>query len=63
MEVAEAVMIDYLMDCFVSAIIKYDDPGEELDSIDERMVSFISSNYKNAYHYHAKENGRGKTLS
>ena len=57
MEVAEAVMIDYLMDCFVSAIIKYDDPGEELDSIDERMVSFISSNYKNAYHYHAK----GKT--
>lgn len=57
MEVAEAVMIDYLMDRFVRPIIKYDDPKEELDSIDERMVSFISSNYKNAYHYHAN----GKT--
>lgn len=57
MEVAEAVMIDYLMDRFVGPIIKYDDPKAELDSIDERMVYFISSNYKNAYHYHAK----GKT--
>lgn len=57
MEVAEAVMIDYLMDRFVEPIIKYDDPKAELDSIDERMVYFISSNYKNAYHYHAN----GKT--
>lgn len=57
MEVAEAVMIDYLMDRFVGPIIKYDDPKAELDSIDERMVYFISSNYKNAYHYHAN----GKT--
>lgn len=54
MEVAEAGMIDYLMDCFVTAIIKYDDEDARLDSIDKRMVSFISSNYKNAYHYHAK---------
>lgn len=60
MEVAEAVMIDYLMDCFVSAIIKYDDPGEELDSIDERMVSFISSNYKMPIIIMQRKNGRGK---
>ena len=53
MEVAEAAMIDFLMDKFVSAVLKYDDKGEKLGSIDARMVSFISSNYKNAYHYHA----------
>lgn len=52
MEVAEAAMLDFFMDKFVSAIIKYDD-AEKLDSIDIRMISFISSNYKKAYHYHA----------
>lgn len=57
MEVAEATMIDYLMDKFVRAAVKYDDKEEKLDSIDLRMVSFISSNYKKAYHYH----GKGKT--
>lgn len=54
MEVAEAAILDYLMDKFMTAIVKYDDPTEKLDSIDERMVSFISSNYKRAYHYHAE---------
>ena len=53
MEVAEAAMINFLMDRFVGAIVKYDDAAGRLDSIDERMVSFISSNYKKAYHYHA----------
>ena len=53
MEVAEAAMIDFLMDKFVTAIVKYDDKTQTLDSIDRRMVSFISGNYKSAYHYHA----------
>ena len=53
MEVAESAMINDLMDKFVSAIIKYDDKEQNLNSIDLRMVSFISSNYKSAYHYHA----------
>ena len=57
MEVAEAAMIDFLMEKFVTAVIYYDVPGQKLDSIDQRMVSFISSNYKKAYHYHS----RGKT--
>lgn len=57
MEVAEAAMIDFLMDKFVTAIIRYDDEKEKLDSIDLRMVSFISDNYRKAYHYHAE----GKT--
>lgn len=53
MEVAESAMIDFLMDKFITAIIKYDDKQEKLGTIDSRMVSFISSNYKKAYHYHA----------
>lgn len=54
MEVAEASMLDFLLSKFMKAVIKYDDPEEKLDSIDERMVSFISNNYKQAYHYHAR---------
>ena len=54
MEVTEATMLDFLLDKFITAIIKYDDKTQKLDSIDERMVSFISSNYKKAYHYHAR---------
>ncbi len=52
MEVAEAVMIDYLMDRFTEAALFYDD-GEQ-SAMDKRLISFISSNYKNAYHYHAR---------
>lgn len=54
MEVAEATMIDYLMDRFVSAVIKYDDKEEKMGTMNIRMVSFISSNYKNAYHFQAQ---------
>ena len=43
----------FLMDRFVKAAIKYD-TGQKMDSIDVRMMAFISDNYKNAYHYHAK---------
>lgn len=52
-EVREGVMLDYLMDRFVGAILNYDTPGVKLDTVDKRLISFISSNYKNAYHYHA----------
>ena len=51
MEVKEAVMLDNLMDRFMGAIIKYDDPAQKLNSIEERLVSFISNNYKKAYRY------------
>ena len=54
MELVESGIIDYLMDSFVRAVINYDDEDDRLDSIDRRLVYFISSNYKEAYHYHAK---------
>ena len=55
MEVKEAVMLDNLLDRFVGAAIKYDDPTQKLNSIEERLISFISNNYKKAYRYHAEE--------
>ncbi len=54
MEVSESSVLDYLLGKFVPAVIGYDDPHEELGTIDTKLVSFISSNYKRAYHTHAK---------
>lgn len=54
MEVAEEAVLDFLMDKFMHAIISYDDEPQKLESIDIRMISFISSNYKNAYHVQAE---------
>ncbi len=56
MEVSEAVILDFLMDKLVHAVLYYD-TGDKLDSIDSRVVSFISDNYKNAYKLQAE----GKT--
>ena len=57
MEVTESVMLSDLLDKFMTAIIKYDDPSQKLNSMDLRIVSFISDNYKRAYHCQAE----GKT--
>lgn len=53
MEVTESVIVHFLMDKFVGAIIYYDTDWK-LNSIEKRLVSFISENYRNAYHCHAK---------
>lgn len=62
MEVTEAVILDYLMDRFMDAAIKYDDPSEELDSIERRMIYFISGNYKSTYHYYSHGKGEKERL-
>ena len=62
MEVQEAVMLDHLLERFVTAAIKYDDREAHLNSIDERMILFISSNYKKAYHYHAEGKSEAERL-
>ncbi len=53
MEVAESVILDFLMDKFMKAVLYYD-TDQKLNEIDKRVVSFISENYKSAYHYHAE---------
>ena len=50
------------MDQFVTAVIAYDDRSQKLDPIALRMVSFISSNYKKAYHYHANGKDEAEKL-
>lgn len=52
MEVTESVILDFLMNRFMNAIINYD-TDIELNRIDRRFVSFISENYKSAYHNQA----------
>ena len=59
MEVSESAMIDYLMEKFMSAAVKYDDSTQKLGTIESRMIWFISDNYKSAYHRQAR--GRSET--
>lgn len=54
MEVIESAILNFLMDRFVKAAIYYDVKDADMDAIDERFISFISDNYKRAYHYHSK---------
>ena len=58
MEIAESVILNFLMDKFVHAILYYN-TDVELSNLDKRMVSFISENYKSAYHFHAE--GKSET--
>lgn len=61
MEVTEGVILDFLMEKLVQAVLYYD-TGTHLDSIDSRVVSFISDNYKNAYKYQAEGKSEGEKL-
>ena len=61
MEVTEAVILDFLMDKLVHAVLYYD-TDRPLGSIDSRVVSFISDNYKNAYRLQAKGKSEAEKL-
>lgn len=52
MEAAESSVMSFLMNAFVGAAVKYDS-GERMSTVEKRMVSLISENYKNAYHRQA----------
>ena len=47
MELAEYTILDFLMNRLVSSVLYYNTDSEQ-DSLDSRMVSFISDNYKTA---------------
>ena len=53
MEVAESVILNFLMDKFVHAVLYYD-TEVKMGEIEKRLVSFISENYKSAYHKQAE---------
>lgn len=53
METTEAVILDFLLEYMVKAILNYD-TDEDLDYMDIRTVSFISDNYRSAYKLQSK---------
>ena len=53
MEVAESAILNDIMDKLARAVLYYD-TGEKQDTIDRRVISFISDNYKNAYRLQAQ---------
>ena len=61
MEMTEAVILNFLMDKFIKAAVYYD-TDVELSEIDKRLVSFISDNYKSAYHNQAEGKSEGEKL-
>lgn len=61
MEVAESAILDNLMEKLVRAVLYYDTDVEQ-DTIDKRVVSFISDNYKNAYKLQASGKSEAEKL-
>ena len=61
MEVAESAILDNLMDKLVRAVLYYDTDVRQ-DTIDKRVVSFISDNYKNAYKLRAEGKSEAEKL-
>lgn len=61
MEVTESVILDFLMDKLVHAVLYYD-TNQSLDPIDIRVVSFISDNYKNAYKHQSEGKSEAEKL-
>ena len=61
MEVTESVILDFLMTKFVNAVLYYD-TEKEMSDIDLRLISFISENYKSAYHNQAKGKSEAEKL-
>lgn len=61
MEIIESVMLDFLLEQFVGAIIYYD-TEITLGTIDKRMIAFISDNYRNAYHIQSEGKSEAEKL-
>ena len=47
---------------FMDALTYYDVEGKNLNSIHMRLVSFISENYREAYHFHSKGKSEAEKL-
>lgn len=62
MEVAESAILNFLMDKFAAAVVRYDNPKEKPDSLDKRLIALISDNYKNAYHFQSEGKDEAEKL-
>lgn len=60
-EVSESSILSFLMDQFVTAALYYDTDSKP-DGVDDRLISFISENYKKAYHRGAEGKSEAERL-
>ncbi len=61
LEIAAGTIIEYLLDKFINAVIKYD-TDEKLSSLDKRLIALISDNYIQAYKIHSAEKDESEKL-
>ncbi len=61
MEITEAVLLDFLLDQFANAVLYYD-TDVPLGTIDKRIISFISDNYRSAYRLQAEGKNEAEKL-
>lgn len=61
LEIAASTILNFLLDKFVHAIIHYD-TDYQLSSIDEKIVSLISEDYKRIYHHFSKDKNESEKL-
>lgn len=62
MEVAESRILSFLLEKFVTAAVRCSDPTQKMDSIDTRMMAFVSDNYKKAYLHQSQGKGEIEKL-
>lgn len=62
MEVAESRILSFLLEKFVTAAVRCSDPTQKMDSIDTRMMAFVSDNYKKAYFHQSQGKGEIEKL-
>ena len=55
------MILNFLMDKFVHAVLYYD-TEVKMGEIEKRLVSFISENYKSAYHKQAEGKDEAEKL-
>ena len=53
LEMKESIILNYLMDLFMHAVLKYD--TDEMSAMERRVFSLISENYINTYKIQSKE--------
>ncbi len=61
LEVKESVILNHLMNLFVTTVLKYD-TEQEFDALDVRVMSFVSENYINIYHHQASGKSEAEKL-
>ena len=61
MEISEQVILSFLMDKLVQAVL-YSDTDEKADSLNLRMMALFSDNYVNAYHLQSQGRSEAEKL-